>query len=241
MWATWWTRRTHGAMTTASPTPWSPPRRCHPSVAAVGQILLNSGACCAGRPNWLLPPSRATKVALPPCRRCKQLALRRAPTPMGTARWISRALAFWWAAAWAASLVSVWAGGDGCCCAAALIATCFAAPTRRHAVRFRCRSLSPSFPAVFQDGVKALVEKGYKKITPFFIPYAITNMGERAALTRRALLGTLGTGVGGRAGGDSGCCRVQPLHGLCQSRHAVSSEVWVCMPQPLTAGYYCSL
>ncbi|EFN51756.1 hypothetical protein CHLNCDRAFT_27559 [Chlorella variabilis] len=31
--------------------------------------------------------------------------------------------------------------------------------------------------SVFQDGVKALVEKGYKKITPFFIPYAITNMG----------------------------------------------------------------
>uniref|UniRef100_A0A346THJ0 3-oxoacyl-[acyl-carrier-protein] synthase n=1 Tax=Chlorella vulgaris TaxID=3077 RepID=A0A346THJ0_CHLVU len=30
---------------------------------------------------------------------------------------------------------------------------------------------------VFQDGVKALVEKGYRKITPFFIPYAITNMG----------------------------------------------------------------
>ncbi|CAL8463933.1 g3468 [Coccomyxa elongata] len=30
---------------------------------------------------------------------------------------------------------------------------------------------------VFQDGVKNLVEKGYKKITPFFIPYAITNMG----------------------------------------------------------------
>uniref|UniRef100_A0A1D1ZN72 3-oxoacyl-[acyl-carrier-protein] synthase I, chloroplastic n=2 Tax=Auxenochlorella protothecoides TaxID=3075 RepID=A0A1D1ZN72_AUXPR len=30
---------------------------------------------------------------------------------------------------------------------------------------------------VFQDGVKALVEKGHKKITPFFIPYAITNMG----------------------------------------------------------------
>lgn len=30
---------------------------------------------------------------------------------------------------------------------------------------------------MFQDGVKALVEKGYKKITPFFIPYAITNMG----------------------------------------------------------------
>jgi len=29
---------------------------------------------------------------------------------------------------------------------------------------------------VFQDGVKNLVEKGFKKITPFFIPYAITNM-----------------------------------------------------------------
>ncbi|GAQ87172.1 3-ketoacyl-acyl carrier protein synthase [Klebsormidium nitens] len=30
---------------------------------------------------------------------------------------------------------------------------------------------------VFQDGVQALVSKGYKKISPFFIPYAITNMG----------------------------------------------------------------
>ena len=29
---------------------------------------------------------------------------------------------------------------------------------------------------VFQDGVKALVSKGPKKITPFFIPYAITNV-----------------------------------------------------------------
>ncbi|XP_078157684.1 3-oxoacyl-[acyl-carrier-protein] synthase I, chloroplastic-like [Carex rostrata] len=30
---------------------------------------------------------------------------------------------------------------------------------------------------VFSDGVKALLDKGYRKITPFFIPYAITNMG----------------------------------------------------------------
>ena len=30
---------------------------------------------------------------------------------------------------------------------------------------------------VFQDGVKNLMEKGVKKISPFFIPYAITNMG----------------------------------------------------------------
>ncbi len=29
---------------------------------------------------------------------------------------------------------------------------------------------------VFQDGVKNLVEKGPKKISPFFIPYSITNM-----------------------------------------------------------------
>ena len=35
---------------------------------------------------------------------------------------------------------------------------------------------------VFQDGVKNLVEKGYKKITPFFIPYAITNMCGSAPL-----------------------------------------------------------
>ncbi|RWW09538.1 hypothetical protein GW17_00026971 [Ensete ventricosum] len=29
---------------------------------------------------------------------------------------------------------------------------------------------------VFSDGVQALIEKGHRKITPFFIPYAITNM-----------------------------------------------------------------
>lgn len=29
---------------------------------------------------------------------------------------------------------------------------------------------------VFQDGVKNLVESGHRTISPFFIPYAITNM-----------------------------------------------------------------
>ncbi|KAF8413590.1 hypothetical protein HHK36_001582 [Tetracentron sinense] len=31
--------------------------------------------------------------------------------------------------------------------------------------------------SVFSDGVQSLIEKGYRRITPFFIPYAITNMG----------------------------------------------------------------
>ena len=30
---------------------------------------------------------------------------------------------------------------------------------------------------VFSNGVQTLHEKGYRKMTPFFIPYAITNMG----------------------------------------------------------------
>ncbi|KAJ0703082.1 putative beta-ketoacyl-[acyl-carrier-protein] synthase I [Helianthus annuus] len=30
---------------------------------------------------------------------------------------------------------------------------------------------------MFSDGVQNLIEKGYKKITPFFIPCTITNMG----------------------------------------------------------------
>lgn len=42
---------------------------------------------------------------------------------------------------------------------------------------------------VFQDGVKALVEKGYKKITPFFIPYAITNMGGALVAIDQGLMG----------------------------------------------------
>lgn len=30
---------------------------------------------------------------------------------------------------------------------------------------------------MFSEGVRALIENGPRKITPFFIPYAITNMG----------------------------------------------------------------
>lgn len=30
---------------------------------------------------------------------------------------------------------------------------------------------------VFSDGVQSLIEKGYRKISPFFIPYLIPNMG----------------------------------------------------------------
>ena len=40
---------------------------------------------------------------------------------------------------------------------------------------------------VFQDGVQNLVEKGYKKISPFFIPYAITNMCGADALSGKPL------------------------------------------------------
>jgi 3-oxoacyl-[acyl-carrier-protein] synthase II len=42
---------------------------------------------------------------------------------------------------------------------------------------------------VFQDGVKALVAKGPKKITPFFIPYAITNMGGALLAIEKGFMG----------------------------------------------------
>ena len=40
-----------------------------------------------------------------------------------------------------------------------------------------------------QDGVKALVEKGPKRITPFFIPYAITNMGGAMLAIEKGFMG----------------------------------------------------
>ena len=43
--------------------------------------------------------------------------------------------------------------------------------------------------SVFSDGVKALVEKGYKRITPFFIPYSITNMGSALLAIDLGLMG----------------------------------------------------
>lgn len=42
---------------------------------------------------------------------------------------------------------------------------------------------------VFSDGVQALIEKGYKRITPFFIPYAITNMGSALLGIELGLMG----------------------------------------------------
>ncbi|KAJ7529085.1 hypothetical protein O6H91_15G033500 [Diphasiastrum complanatum] len=42
---------------------------------------------------------------------------------------------------------------------------------------------------VFSDGVQALIEKGCKKITPFFIPYAITNMGSALLAIDLGLMG----------------------------------------------------
>ncbi|XP_057797705.1 3-oxoacyl-[acyl-carrier-protein] synthase I, chloroplastic-like [Salvia miltiorrhiza] len=42
---------------------------------------------------------------------------------------------------------------------------------------------------VFSDGVKALIEKGHRKITPFFIPYAITNMASALLAIDLGLMG----------------------------------------------------
>jgi 3-oxoacyl-[acyl-carrier-protein] synthase II len=42
---------------------------------------------------------------------------------------------------------------------------------------------------VLQDGVTNLVQKGYKKMSPFFIPYAITNMGGGLLAIDQGLMG----------------------------------------------------
>ncbi|KAL0393697.1 UNVERIFIED_CONTAM: 3-oxoacyl-[acyl-carrier-protein] synthase I, chloroplastic [Sesamum latifolium] len=41
----------------------------------------------------------------------------------------------------------------------------------------------------FSNGVEALVQKGYKKITPFFIPYSISNMGSALLAIDTGLMG----------------------------------------------------
>lgn len=41
----------------------------------------------------------------------------------------------------------------------------------------------------FSSGVEALVQKGYKKISPFFIPYSITNMGSALLAIDTGLMG----------------------------------------------------
>ncbi|CAN6483377.1 unnamed protein product [Victoria cruziana] len=43
--------------------------------------------------------------------------------------------------------------------------------------------------SVFSNGVENLVLKGYKKITPFFIPYSITNMGSALLAIDQGLMG----------------------------------------------------
>uniref|UniRef100_O82520 3-oxoacyl-[acyl-carrier-protein] synthase I, chloroplastic n=1 Tax=Capsicum chinense TaxID=80379 RepID=O82520_CAPCH len=42
---------------------------------------------------------------------------------------------------------------------------------------------------VFADAVEALVQRGYKKINPFFIPYSITNMGSALLAIDTGLMG----------------------------------------------------
>ena len=41
----------------------------------------------------------------------------------------------------------------------------------------------------FSNGVEALIQKGFKKITPFFIPYTITNMGSALLAIDTGLMG----------------------------------------------------
>lgn len=41
----------------------------------------------------------------------------------------------------------------------------------------------------FTTGVEALMKKGYRKITPFFIPYSITNMGSALLAIDTGLMG----------------------------------------------------
>ncbi|KAL3615177.1 3-oxoacyl-[acyl-carrier-protein] synthase I, chloroplastic [Castilleja foliolosa] len=43
--------------------------------------------------------------------------------------------------------------------------------------------------AVFSEAVTALIEKGFRKITPFFIPYTITNMGSALLAIDLGLMG----------------------------------------------------
>lgn len=42
---------------------------------------------------------------------------------------------------------------------------------------------------VYSDGVQSLLEKGYKRMSPFFIPYAITNMGSALLAIELGLMG----------------------------------------------------
>ncbi|XP_002964698.2 3-oxoacyl-[acyl-carrier-protein] synthase I, chloroplastic isoform X2 [Selaginella moellendorffii] len=43
--------------------------------------------------------------------------------------------------------------------------------------------------SVFSDGVQSLIERGYRKITPFFIPYSITNMASAMLAIELGLMG----------------------------------------------------
>lgn len=124
--------------------------------------------------------------------------------PVHSASWTSPAVVCWWAVVWEASqssrMVSE-AGGMGvqamhdspCSCDSSRTAACWylgshsASPVLRHSSMQAAGSLCSCqlvdcclhvhWCVHAAAGVKNLVEKGYKKISPFFIPYAITNMG----------------------------------------------------------------